>query len=105
MKTILSTLALFAVMAVSLFADEKVEPKELALSPVPESAPALKHKLLPGFLDRREGNAVPLYAKAIVILADKPVEEETMDLIVGWRHRPPSCPMRKSARWSPPTKL
>ena len=88
MKTLLTTFVFTSTLVGTLFADEPSEVKKLTLSPMAETTPAMRHKLVPGYLERREGNAVPLYTKAIVILADQPMEPETVDLIERWLEMP-----------------
>jgi hypothetical protein len=60
---------------------------ELAIHPAKPPRPALKYSLLPGYLERTPGNAVPIYMKAAVFLGVNPGAER-QDKIVKWLETP-----------------
>src|SRR5262245_65348958 len=93
----LSCLIILAVVALSPFdaqkqsragqnASDKPEQKQwsvdrtLALTPVPETVPALKYRLFPLNSDLKEGNAVPIYLRL--------VHERNDDTMREWKEKP-----------------
>ena len=68
-------------------ADAKLEVIELAVHPAQPPRLALKYSLLPGYLERTAGNAVPIYAKAFTWLGVN-VSGEKWDKIRKWLDTP-----------------
>jgi hypothetical protein len=94
-----STLVLLATLAAAQAADQPAtsaksgpmppEVIELTLRPAPAPQPALKHCLLPGYLERTPGNAMPIYAKVFVLLADRRLQEDKgWEKITKWNETP-----------------
>ena len=54
----------------------------LTLHAAAETAPALKHRFLPSFFDRRPGNAAPMYAKAMLMLGKEGQDDERRKALV-----------------------
>jgi len=78
-------------------ADGKLEVIELAIRPAPSPRLALKHCLLPGYLERTPGNAVPIYAKAFTWLGVN-VGGEKWDKIREWLDTPLESLPREEVR-------
>ncbi len=84
-------LSILAACELSLAQEEPrpPEPTKLTLTPAAEPIPAMKYQLLPPFLDRREGNAVPLYMKTLLMLRDTRIDNKTWEKISIWLETPP----------------
>lgn len=93
-------LAILATCGISSAQEEHrpPEPTKLTLSPAAEPTPAMKHELLPPFLDRREGNAVPLYMKTLLMLNDSGIDNKSWEKISVWLETPPNELPRKEVR-------
>lgn len=80
-------------------ASQNVEVIELAIHPSQPPRPSLKYSLLPGYLERMPGNAVPIYAKALPLLGVKGVGSKEWKEIGKWLGMPlaslPSLEVRK----------
>ena len=48
---------------------------KLTVNAAAEPVPALKYSLLPGYLDRTPGNAVPYYYRALLLFKSRPAEQ------------------------------
>jgi hypothetical protein len=78
-------------------ADEKLEVIELSIRPAAPPRPALKHSLLPGYLERTPGNAVPIYAKATTWLGVN-VGGKKWDKLLEWLDTPLESLPREEVR-------
>ncbi len=86
---IVSTGVMFwALSALSAMAETKDLSKgdivNLAVHPAPAPRPALKYRLLPGFIDQVPGNAVPLYMKAFLLLANDKISDADWEKVPKW---------------------
>lgn len=52
---------------------------ELTVHPAAAPVPALKYRFLPGYLDRRAGNAAPVYCKAFLVMQSKKLDEKVLE--------------------------
>ena len=55
-----------------------VEVVDLTIHPAPAPRPALKHRLLPQFLDQVPGNAAPLYMKGFLLSRKSGIQTYTI---------------------------
>ncbi len=87
-RLFISLLVLLTSAATAQEVPPRPEPQvvELAVSPAAELAPALKHRLLPPYLDQRDENAAPLYLRALLMLETSGVEadDKLWNNIIDW---------------------
>lgn len=54
-----------------------VEQTDFIVTPAPAPQPMLRYRLLPGLLDMEEGDAAPLYSKAVLLMAERSPEDRS----------------------------
>lgn len=81
-------LHLFAFTLVGPTGAADVEEVELTVYPRATTEPALKHRLLPTFLEERPGNAAPMYLKALLMLAAENVDAKAWEDVTRWAELP-----------------
>ena len=75
----------------------KLQVFELSVHPASQPRPALKYHLLPGYLELTPGNAVPIYAKAAILLGAN-VGDEKVKKIREWLETPLDSLSREEIR-------
>lgn len=85
--------------------EEKTPAIKFTLHPAAEPRPALKYQLLPGFLDRKPGNAAVTYNKAMFhIYRNNPGDEDLQEQLSAWMETPltelPCDEVEKKLRYS-----
>ena len=90
-KYALSSVAIVVLFAVGharvAEAAEETPVIELSARPAPAPEPALKHRLLPGLLDRTPGNAALLYDTALLLISEKR-NADKLDKARNWLNTP-----------------
>lgn len=90
-RVLLLTLAAALVPAALPAAEGKLQVVEMGLTPAPVPSLALKYQLLPDFLDRTPGDAVPLYLKAMAReLVNREASAAFFKEVQAWLGAPPA---------------